>query len=320
MRKFEVVEKISKTIDYNSYRWNKESIDRYLLKYDDKRIIECMTIVHLKDDEELDLTVELSNMYNCVVGCRFCASGSLPESHVYLSTDDYLKQVDTCLEESGSNPYDYPKFYIAFTGIGEPSIVKEEIALGIRKIQEKYSNVEVNIATTAFDNTCFQYWAGMDLPIRTLQLPYYSCDSEKMKYIIRNLPKGYDLNLNISEAIKYKRCHEMCRVKVNFVVIEGLNSSYQEIDRMLAFLEPFKEEVILKISFLNHTKKCQEYNLASPNYERMLEIVNIIRSRGFNCYLFGTKNNIELGCGQLVQNYISKDEEPDSGKKLKKVY
>ena len=63
MDKFEVVEKISKNIDYNSRNWNKEIIDRYLLKYDDKRIIESMTIIHLKDDIQKDLTVEISNMY-----------------------------------------------------------------------------------------------------------------------------------------------------------------------------------------------------------------------------------------------------------------
>lgn len=69
MDNFEVVEKISKLIDYNSRSWNKEKIDRYLLKYDDKRIIECMTIVHLKDDIPIDLTIEISNMYNCIVDC-----------------------------------------------------------------------------------------------------------------------------------------------------------------------------------------------------------------------------------------------------------
>lgn len=38
MENFEVVENFSKLIDYNSRSWNKEKIDRYLLKYDDKRI------------------------------------------------------------------------------------------------------------------------------------------------------------------------------------------------------------------------------------------------------------------------------------------
>ncbi len=312
MNNFEVVEKISKLIDHNSRSWNKEKIDRYLLKYDDKQIIECMTIVHLKDDIPVDLTIEISNMYNCIVGCRFCASGSLPESAFFLVAEDYMKQVETCLAYSNENPKNYPNFYIAFTGIGEPSIVKEEVAKGINIIKKKYINVQVNIATTAFDNTCFDntcfdYWDTMNLPIRTLQLPYYSCNYNKLKYIIQNLPSNYDLTENIAKAIKYKKNHENCRVKVNFVVINNINSSKNEISRMLNFLSKFKNDIIIKISFLNYTKKCLENNLSSPNNDRMLEIVNQVKSEEFECYLFGTKTNTELGCGQLVQNYISKD-------------
>ncbi len=306
VKRFEVVEKISKAIDYNSRRWNKEKIDRYLLRYDDKRIIECMTIVHLKDDEPLDLTIELSNMYNCIVGCRFCASGSLPEQHVFFQAKDYMNQVDTCLESSGLNPSDYPKFYIAFTGIGEPSLVKKEVAEGINLIKEKYKNVEVNIATTAFDNTCFDYWSDMNLPIRTLQLPYYSCENEKIKYIIKNLPHNYNLEENILRAVKYKEVYNECRVKLNFVVISDFNSSNDDVYKMLNYLEKFKKDITIKISFLNYTKKCKTYNLSSPNNERMLEIMELIKKEGYDCYLFGTQNNTELGCGQLVQNYISK--------------
>lgn len=307
MGNFEVVEKISRIIDYNSRSWNKEKIDRYLLKYDNKRIIECMTIVHLKDTIPVDLTIEVSNMYNCIVGCNFCASGSLPERTFFLTAEDYMKQVETCLANSNENPNNYPNFYIAFTGIGEPSIVKEEIAKGINIIKEKYENVQVNIATTAFDNTCFEYWDSMNLPIRTLQLPYYSCDYNKLKYIIKNLPPNYDLTENITKAIRYKNNHKDCRIKVNFVVINDINNSDDEVSKMLEYLNEFKNDIIVKISFLNYTKKCQENNLSSPNDARMLEIVNKVKSEGFECYLFGTKNNTELGCGQLVQNYISKD-------------
>lgn len=230
-----------------------------------------------------------------------------------------MKQVQTCLEYSGENPDDYPNFYIAFTGIGEPSIVKEKIGTGIKLIQEKYNNVQVNIATTGFDSTCFDYWNKMDLPIRTLQLPYYSCDEDKMKFIMANLPEGYDLGRNIAEAIQYKNSHSLCRVKVNFVVMEGVNSSDEEIERMLVYLEPFKKDIIIKISYLNYTKKCQEYNLCSPNQDRMLEIIEKIQSAGFDCYVFGTKSNTELGCGQLVQNYISQEDVKDN-KKLSKRY
>ena len=89
-------------------------------------------------------------------------------------------------------------------------MVKKEVAEGINLIKEKYKNVEVNIATTAFDNTCFDYWSDMNLPIRTLQLPYYSCENEKIKYIIKNLPHNYNLEENILRAVKYKEVHNEC--------------------------------------------------------------------------------------------------------------
>ena len=305
MKKFEVVKKISKSIDFNSRNWNKERIDKYLLKYDDKRIIESMVIVHLKDDIPRDLTIEISNMYNCVVGCIFCASGSLPESKIFLTADDYLKQVETCLEESNLDPNDYPNFYISFAGIGEPSLVKEEIAKGINLIKEKYNNIQVNIATTGFDSSCFNYWNKMNLPIRTLQLSCYAFDLEKIKYIIKNIIKNYNLFDNIKNAIKYKNNNNICRVKINYVVLKELNDSDEDINNLINCLNEFKNDIIIKISFLNYTKKCKENNLISPNKEDMLKIKNILIDNGFKCYLFGTENNTELGCGQLVQNHIS---------------
>lgn len=307
MKNYEVIEKISTEIDYNSRNWNKEKIDRYLLKYDENRIIESMTIIHLKDLIPRDLTVEISNMYNCIVGCKFCASGSLPKNRIFLSAEDYFSQVETCLAESNINPYDYSNFYIAFTGIGEPSIVKEEIAKGIELIRKKYKNVQINIATTGFDNSCFKYWNDLNLPIRTIQLPFYSCDEEKIRYIITNLPKNYDLLKNIEEAIKYKNNHNLCRIKINYVVINDFNNTENDIEKMIHYLSPFKKDIIIKVSFLNYTKKCKENNLSSPNTEEMINILERLKLENFDCYLFGTENNTELGCGQLVQNYISKN-------------
>ena len=304
MKKFEVIEKLVTDIDFKFEYGNKEKIYRYLFSYDNNRIIESMVIVHLLDDTPVDLTVEISNMYNCVVGCRFCASGSLPESNLFLSAEDYLMQVDKSLKESNINYKDYPKFYVAFTGIGEPSLVKGEIARGIMLIKDKYPNVLVNIATTGFDNTCFGYWDKLNLPIRYFQLPYYSCESDKIKYIIQNVPKDYDLRKNIEEAIKYKNNHKGCRVKVNFVVMEGINDSEEDIEKMIRYLEKYKQDIIIKVSYLNYTEKCRENNLHSPVQNVMNKILNRLQLSGFDCYIFGTENNTELGCGQLVQNYI----------------
>ena len=76
---------------------------------------------------------------------------------------------------------------------------------------------------------------------------------------------------------------------------------------MVEYLEPVKKDITIKLSFLNYTQKCKENNLFSPNVNKMKNILETIKSKGFDCYLFGTENNTELGCGQLVQNNISKN-------------
>ena len=100
----------------------------------------------------------------------------------------------------------------------------------------------------------------------------------------------------------------MCRVKLNYVVISNINDSQTDLDKMIKYLSPFKKDIIVKISYLNFTQKCKENNLKSPASDRMLEILRKLKEEGFDCYLFGTDNNTQLGCGQLVQNYISKDQ------------
>ena len=112
---------------------------------------------------------------------------------------------------------------------------------------------------------------------------------------------------SIKEAIEYKKKHNICRIKLNYVVIKNINDSKSDIDKMVEYLEPVKKDITIKLSFLNYTQKCKENNLFSPNVNKMKNILETIKSKGFDCYLFGTENNTELGCGQLVQNNISKN-------------
>ena len=74
--KLKIVEKIEKEHPFNSRNWNYQKIIRYLLSDENNRIIEAMVIWHIKDGKVVEFLLELSNMYNCPVGCQFCASGA----------------------------------------------------------------------------------------------------------------------------------------------------------------------------------------------------------------------------------------------------
>lgn len=304
----DVEKRIEKVIKYEARSWNNQLVHKYLLNYRKDgvdRIIECMTIIHYRDEIIRDLTIELSNMYNCVVGCRFCASGALPETTSFLDALDYVRQLNTCLKESGITPDEFENFYVSFAGIGEPSVVYKTIAEGMIMIKDLYPKVKFNIATFGFDDRCFDYWSSLKLPIRTLQIPFYSDKIERLKYIVKNLPEKYSFETIVNKVIDYKNKWPECRIKINYIVMKGINDGNDDLKRMCECLEKVKHQIVIKISYLNYTKPGEENNIESPGSKRLNEIKQFLEKKQFDCYIFGTAFNTELGCGQLAQNHIS---------------
>ncbi len=304
----DVIKKVERVADFSARSWNNQLVHKYLLRYDKNsadRIIECMSIFHYKDENVRDLTIELSNMYNCVVGCKFCASGALPESVYVLEPIDYIRQLNTCTKESGINPLDFKNFYVSFAGIGEPSVVYKNIARGMQLIHDLYPHVRFNIATFGYDSRCFEYWNATCHYIRTLQIPYYSFKKNKLHEVVTNLPDDYEFINVLRKAVSYKASHNDCRIKINYIVMINVNDSDEDIRYLCEVLKPYSEYLAVKVSYLNYTKPGEVSNLVSPGTQRLTEIRNVFLRNGFSSYIFGTSFNTEVGCGQLIQNHIS---------------
>lgn len=94
--KLKIIEKIAKEHPFNSRSWNYQKVIRYLLGDENNRIIEAMVIWHLKDGQIVEFILELSNMYNCPVGCQFCASGALKNAPYLLTVEDFWEQLILC--------------------------------------------------------------------------------------------------------------------------------------------------------------------------------------------------------------------------------
>lgn len=307
--RLKIVEKIAKEHPFNSRNWNYQRIIRYLLGDENNRIIEAMVIWHIKDGKIVEFLLELSNMYNCPVGCQFCASGALEKTPYILNVEDFWEQVNIMLNDNKIDPNDYTKFCISFTGIGEPSIVYKQIGQFMSEAQKKYSHVTFIIGTFGYDIRCFDYWKNLNLRIKTLQLPFYSSDGAKLKEIVKNLPDNYSFYNNVLEAIRYKENakYNKCRVKINMLGMCGINDSDKQVDEFIRILETIKDKIEVRISFLNYTKQAEKYGYISPTFTRLREIEKKLKENGFECYSFGNISNEEIGCGQLVQNKISSE-------------
>ena len=252
-------------------------------------------------------TVCISTQVGCKMGCAFCASGALEAQPSQLVALDYLRQINTCLLDNGINSADYKNFYVSFAGIGEPSVCFEEVKFGMKMIHDVYPNVRFNIATMGYRAESIREWGKDGLPIRTLQIPLYHTETEKIKEIVKNLPAKYELSEVINEAVKYKQEHNECRIKINYIPFEGINDGDRDIEIFSNFLEPYKNDISLKVSVLNYTLPASENGYFGVGIEKLEVICQFFKDRGFEAYVFGSEKNTMLGCGQLAQNHISDD-------------
>lgn len=305
---FDVAKCIKRSIHFHARNWDNQVVHKYLLHYPNRKskmLIECMTLMHYDKERIRDLTIELSNMYNCIVGCQFCASGALPGEVQFMEALDYVRQLNTCLLQSGINPDDFEAFYVSFAGIGEPSVLYKSIAAGMVMMRDIYPKIQFNIATFGYREECFSYWKGLDLPVRTIQIPLYHVKLGKLKRIVPSISEDYDFVQIVKLAVEYQKNHPMCRVKINYIPMKGMNDSEDDIQLFLSVLEPFKSNVSIKVSFLNYTKPAEENGFVTSGAERLEAIKTTFVGHGFRAYVFGSDKNTALGCGQLAQNNIS---------------
>lgn len=308
--KFDIDKVMESPVVFHARSWDNQVARKYLLCYPSKasnRIIECMALTHFSGSHVIDFTVEISSMYGCTVGCRFCASGALTEKPLMMEPIDYLRQVNTCVIDSGINPADYEKFYVSFAGIGEPSCCGADIGKGMRIIRDIYPHVKFNIATMGFKLDSLSEWGKEDLPIRTLQIPLYHTDKDILMRIIGNLPDNYSLFRVLDRAVEYKQSHKGCRIKLNYIPFQGINDSNEDVEKFSALLEPYKEDISIKVSVMNYTRTADINGFKGLSMERLDEICRRFRNDGFEAYVFGSERNNMLGCGQLVQNHISEE-------------
>ena len=179
--RFPVKIKLEKELNFSAKRWDRQVTTKFLLVYDQKRVIECMVIIHYNGSQQKDLTIELSTMYGCPVGCNFCASGALTESPCFLTAIDIAKQLETCISETGINPSKFEHFYVSFTGIGEPSIIYKDISECMNIIRARYPHVMFNIATTGYDIDCFQFWRHHNSSFALFRSPILLQNTSKSK-------------------------------------------------------------------------------------------------------------------------------------------
>ncbi len=264
-----------------------------------------MTVFHYSNERRRDLTIEVSNMVGCPVGCTFCASKEI-EKKSTLDPIGYLKQVNTCIDHGKIDINQIQDFQVSFAGIGEPSLVAEKILEGGRLIAKVYPSVRFNIATCGLNPNAFKIWKSESFPIRTIQIPYYHYDYKFLKKVCPH--KKFPVVTDILPLVLFlSGSNQKSRVKINYILIKNYNDSLNDINQFLTLIRSYRQSLTIKLSFLNPTDASKKQKLCSPGINTFKSIHHYICEKGYSCYIFGTISDPQLGCGQLAsQSFTNK--------------
>jgi len=160
-----------------------------------------------------------------------------------------------------------------------------------------------NIATTGLVLDAFSIWKTDTFPLRTIQLPYYHHSVEKMKVIFKKQTPPLITQV-LSKALLLAGANDGCRVKINYVLLKNFNDDPSTVATLLGLLAPFRDDIVVKLSFLNPTLPSERLSLCSPQIFKFHELFKVVTDAGFSCYIFGTEEDAQIGCGQLaVQSF-----------------
>ena len=104
----------------------------------------------------------------------------------------------------------------------------------------------------------------------------------------------------LKSALSYRKAYNTCKIKINIIIIKGFNDSIKTIREIANYLDVYKKNIIIKISFLNPTITSLGKNMYSPTRKKMNQINSFFIDKNFDSYIFGSDENTNMGCGQLV--------------------
>lgn len=290
------------TLQFQSRGWDSQETTRYVIKLTTKVCVEAAVIYHYNNGQERDLTLEISSASSCPIKCSFCASGEIPLGPP-LTAEEMLEQVFGMISQNEIIPLRHANLFLSFFGIGEPSIDISRIINVIQKTQEVIPHIRFNIATTGLCISELRHLLTPKITIRRIQIPFIHFNAEMTKRIFLGMkpPSTFDLLPRILDIIKFHNAH----LKINYILIKNFNDSQDVIDFLINLVKPFKNEITIKLSYLNETSTSIKHGLYPLSSKEMSTIKKTFEKANVESYIFGTEYNCSVGCGQLIQPAIN---------------
>ena len=262
---------------------------KYLFELHDGNVIESVLMKY-----KYGYTVCISTQVGCKMGCAFCAStkkGFIRNLYASEMLDE-IYEIERLNDINVSN--------VVLMGSGEALDNFDELIRFIELISAKegknLSKRNVTVSTCGLADKILKL-AEYDYPI-TLTISLHNADEEERKKIMP-ITKSYPFD-KLVPALKEYQAKINKRISFEYVLIDGLNDSYQSALDIKNLLKDIK----LHINLIP-LNKIKEYDEEPSTSENIMKFKKYLEDFGFNVTVRRELGaDINASCGQLRNNYL----------------
>lgn len=262
---------------------------KYLFELHDENVIESVLMKY-----KYGYTVCISTQVGCKMGCAFCAStkkGLIRNLYASEMLDE-IYEIERLNDINVSN--------IVLMGSGEALDNFDELIRFIELISAKegknLSKRNITISTCGLADKILKL-AKYDYPI-TLTISLHNADEEERKKIMP-ITRKYPFD-ELIPALKEYQAKINKRISFEYVLIDGLNDSYQSALDIKNLLKDIKSHI--NLIPLN---KIKEYDEEPSTSENINKFKKYLEDFGFNVTIRRELGaDINASCGQLRNNYL----------------
>lgn len=262
---------------------------KYLFELHDGNVIESVLMKY-----KYGYTVCISTQVGCKMGCAFCAStkkGFIRNLYASEMLDE-IYEIERLNDINVSN--------VVLMGSGEALDNFDELIRFIELISAKegknLSKRNITVSTCGLADKILKL-AEYDYPI-TLTISLHNADEEERKKIMP-ITKSYPFD-KLVPALKEYQAKINKRISFEYVLIDGLNDSYQSALDIKNLLKDIKSHI--NLIPLN---KIKEYDEEPSTSENIMKFKKYLEDFGFNVTVRRKLGaDINASCGQLRNNYL----------------
>lgn len=262
---------------------------KYLFELHDGNVIESVLMKY-----KYGYTVCISTQVGCKMGCAFCAStkkGFIRNLYACEMLDE-IYEIERLNDINVSN--------VVLMGSGEALDNFDELIRFIELISAKegknLSKRNITVSTCGLADKILKL-AEYDYPI-TLTISLHNADEEERRNIMP-ITKSYPFD-KLVPALKEYQAKINKRISFEYVLIDGLNDSYQSALDIKNLLKDIKSHI--NLIPLN---KIKEYDEEPSTSENIMKFKKYLEDFGFNVTVRRELGaDINASCGQLRNNYL----------------